>query len=239
MAEGDCFLLTRGLPFVISSKSGLKPRPAREVFAGAEDHFACLDGGLGKPFVCIGGRMDTASEMGFLASSLPPVVVLKADGPEAGRVRWLLDRLIAELKEQKPGRTVMSRQIIHMIFVEMIRACESTAEGGSSWLAALSDPRIGRALAMIHAEPGRPWRLDDLASGCNLSRSQFSSRFVALVGIPPVEYVLRWRMQVARRALRVPGSKVANGPQTLAICRKPRSERLSRGFTEFLRAAQP
>ncbi|MQX38715.1 helix-turn-helix domain-containing protein [Sinorhizobium meliloti] len=210
LVDGDRFLLTQGLPFVILSKTGLQPRAAREVFAGAQNHFARFDGGLGKPFVCIGGRMDAASDMNFLTSSLPPVVVLKAERPEASRVRWLLDRLMAELRGQRPGASVMSNQIMHMVMVEMIRACEETSEGISSWLAALSDPRIGRALRMVHAEPGRAWRLDDLASACNLSRSQFPSRFVALVGIPPFDYVLKWRMHVARRALKIPGSKVAN-----------------------------
>lgn len=209
LTAGDCFLLTKGLPFVIASGDNQAPRPAREVFAGATGHLANFDGGPGKPFLCLGGRMGTTSDFDFLSSSLPPVVILRAAGMEAERVRWLLGRLVEEFDEGQPGAGVMANQIMHMIFIEMIRYCKTLCPNDTNWLAAISDRRIRPALEMMHGQAKNALRLDDLASACNLSRSQFSSRFVALVGIAPMDYFLRWRMQLAKRALAAPGCRVA------------------------------
>jgi AraC-like DNA-binding protein/uncharacterized cupin superfamily protein len=208
LEAGDCFLLTQGLPFIIASESGIAPQPARDVFAGAADHLAVIDGGEEKPFLCIGGRMEVASDIDFVMGSLPPVVVVKASDEASGRIRWLLDRIIAELRDERPGAALMCGQLMHLIFVEMIRQCPQ-ANGHSGWLEAVSDPRVGRAISAIHSNPGKSWRLDELAAAASLSRSQFSSRFVALLGMAPIEYLLRWRMEIARRALRKPGIKVA------------------------------
>ncbi|WP_027684225.1 AraC family transcriptional regulator [Rhizobium leguminosarum] len=209
LETGDCFLLTQGRSFIVSSGPDVKPEAARDVFAGAVNHFAHMDRGIDGEFRSIGGRMETGSDADFLLASLPPLIVIKAGSEEARSITWLLDRLLKEIADGKPGSSVMVSQIMHMIFVELIRACPVPGGDESSWLAALSDPRIGKSLELIHGDPGRNWRLDELANACNLSRSQFSARFVALVGLAPIDYLLRWRMEVAKHALRKPGTKIA------------------------------
>jgi len=205
---GDCFLLTQGLPFTIGVENAY-PRPAKEVFADARGYFAELDCGGGNEFSCIGGRMDTTVELGFLQSSLPSLILLKRGTPEAARVGWLLERLTDELSQQLPGSNAIGSQIMHMIFIEMIRASAPTAPGVSNWLAAVLDPKIGRALRLIHAEPKKLWRLAELADASNLSKSQFSSRFAEVLSLSPIDYVLRWRMTLAGRSLRMTGLKIA------------------------------
>lgn len=64
-------------------------------------------------------------------------------------------------------------------------------------LAGLRDPYVGRALAALHGEPGAPWTLEDLARAAGLARSSLAERFAALVGEPPMQYLARWRMQLA------------------------------------------
>src|SRR5690606_6188647 len=77
------------------------------------------------------------------------------------------------------------------------------------WLAALSDPRIGSAIRAMHADPGRGWRLEDLAEISHLSRSQFSARFRAAVGRSPMDYLLHWRMTLAGKALSQSGVSIS------------------------------
>lgn len=68
-------------------------------------------------------------------------------------------------------------------------------------LGALYDPLIGKALGLIHAQPQHAWTVASLASAVGCSRSSFSAHFTALVGEPPIEYLARWRMQIASRWL--------------------------------------
>ena len=208
LVEGDCFLLSKGLPFVVTSDLEIEPSAASDVFAEAKNGLAVLDRGLGNEFESVGGRMDISMEIDFLQSSLPPLVLLRGDADEANRVRWLLDRLVTEKSQQLPGANAVSSQIMHMIFIEMIRAARTNSPVGHSWLAALSDPQIGRALTLVHSDAGRAWRLDELADAAYLSRSQFSARFMMTVGMAPIEYVLHWRMTLAAKSLKLKREKI-------------------------------
>jgi AraC-like DNA-binding protein len=94
---------------------------------------------------------------------------------------------------------------------------EGTGEGGNrgdaagqtGWLGALQDPRIGRAMSLVHRDPARPWSVASLARETAMSRSAFAARFTELVGEPVMQYVTRWRMQVALDWLRTDDVPVA------------------------------
>jgi AraC-like DNA-binding protein len=68
-------------------------------------------------------------------------------------------------------------------------------------LAGLRDRYVGRALNLLHAQPSRAWTLDLLAKEVGLSRSSFAERFTAFVGIPPMQYLQKWRLQMAASRL--------------------------------------
>ena len=77
------------------------------------------------------------------------------------------------------------------------------------WLAGLRDPVVGRALAAMHATPADPWTLQRLAHDAGASRTVLAERFAAFTGMPPMVYLLRWRMQVAATRLGNPSMTVA------------------------------
>jgi AraC-like DNA-binding protein len=84
------------------------------------------------------------------------------------------------------------------MFVEVIRRhIETLLPDRTGWLAGLRDPHVGKALAALHARPEHPWTLDALGRHAGMSRSALAERFTALVGEPPIQYLGRWRMQVA------------------------------------------
>jgi AraC-like DNA-binding protein len=70
------------------------------------------------------------------------------------------------------------------------------------WLAAVGDRSVGRALALLHAQPGYGWTVDELARKAGLSRSALAQRFTQLLGQPPMQYLARWRLQIAAQELR-------------------------------------
>jgi len=74
--------------------------------------------------------------------------------------------------------------------------------GGKGWLAGVRDAQVGRALALLHAKPDRPWTVDELAREVALSRSALAERFAALVAEPPIQYLMRWRRALAAQNLR-------------------------------------
>jgi AraC-like DNA-binding protein len=94
-------------------------------------------------------------------------------------------------------------KLSELLFVEAIRTyIESTPQNERGWFAGLRDPHISRALALMHANPGRAWTVDDLGREAGISRSALAERFALLIGEPPMQYLTRWRLALAARALK-------------------------------------
>src|SRR3569623_2900708 len=96
------------------------------------------------------------------------------------------------------------------MFVEVIRThIESLPEDSRGWLSGLRDRHVGAALRLIHTRPSEGWTLDRLAERIGLSRTTCSARFTHYVGVSPMHYITRWRLQLAARLLERPGISIA------------------------------
>lgn len=113
-----------------------------------------------------------------------------------------LEMMAREAEAMRPAKEVVLRRLADILFVQMIqRWVEIQGVTNSGWLGALHDPLIGKALNLIHTQPEQPWTVASLARAVASSRSAFAARFSALTGEPPMEYLTRWRMQMAARLL--------------------------------------
>jgi AraC-like DNA-binding protein len=111
--------------------------------------------------------------------------------------------MAAEARELRPGGETVITRLADILVIEAIRGwIERDPAARTGWLGALRDKQIGRALTLIHRDPARPWTPGALASEVAMSRSAFAARFAALVGVPAIQYVARWRMQLAATWLR-------------------------------------
>jgi len=134
-----------------------------------------------------------------LVNQLPRV--LKADAWAEEEDSWLHSslRFIArEARTQRPGGETVITHLADILVIQAIRAwLENAGAESSNWLIALRDGHIGRALALIHGKPGANWSVAILAKEVGMSRSGFSARFSSLVGESVMQYLTKWRMQLA------------------------------------------
>jgi AraC-like DNA-binding protein len=142
---------------------------------------------------------------------MPALLRVRMPAAMAGdRLSTLLDFAIAESRDRSAGSQSVLLRIAELVFVEVVRAqLTSLAPDAGGWLAGLRDPVVGHALARLHAEPARPWTLEALARETGASRSVLALRFAHFVGHPPMEYLMRWRIQQAARRLLDPAAKVS------------------------------
>ena len=112
------------------------------------------------------------------------------------------DLLVAELETEAVGGSLVLDRLAQVLFVHMLRAHAAQPDRPIGWLSALRDDRIGATLRAMHADISYPWSLEELGKIANMSRSAFSASFKKQVGRAPLEYLIEWRMAVARDALR-------------------------------------
>src|SRR6476659_5735973 len=133
---------------------------------------------------------------------LPPALrIPKSEGMAPYLVGELLQTALRESADSRPGGASLLAKLAELMFVDAMRRYVD-ALPSRGWVAGLRDPQVGRALALIHGEPGRAWSVDDLAREVAMSRSAFAERFSELVGEPPMQYLIRWRLALAAQALR-------------------------------------
>lgn len=202
LEAGDCFLLVNCGAYVLCSDPALAPAPPSEVFR--PDHTASINSEIaGEGLFAIGGRVTfDDADAGLLLDALPPILFVSGKSREAAAIRWLLSRLGEEWDEQRPGGSVAADHLAQLLFVELIRVWLHQADATPGWLQALSDRRVGAAIRLLHGDPARNWRLQDLAEAAGMSRSNFALRFRELAGMSPLDYLLRWRMRLGAKALR-------------------------------------
>jgi AraC-like DNA-binding protein len=161
--------------------------------------------------ISIGGIFEfNGDKSGLLLNVLPPLVHVSSDSPEARSLGATLELIRAETESVRPGKAAMAGSLANIVLVNILRAHLAASPRSSGWLGALLDPRIGAALRMVHEEIAHRWKIDELASKVGMSRTAFIERFKALVGLPLMEYLIRWRMTIAQDALRTDNQNLAN-----------------------------
>ncbi|MFC5216867.1 AraC family transcriptional regulator [Streptomyces coerulescens] len=212
LAAGDCFLVAARESFTVAADLDTPYRRAEELYAASDSRIVRLGeahGAAGRErTLVVGGSVDFLdATVALLLDGLPPFFAIPAGTPEAKAIQPLLGVFIDEANAVRPGTSVLSERLTEILFIQALRAVVSTADrpDGTAlpgWLGALADPRIGRALLLMHQQAGHGWTVAELAAQVSMSRASFAARFKELVGLPPLVYLQRWRILAAGRELR-------------------------------------
>jgi AraC-like DNA-binding protein len=228
LEAGDILLIPRGDAYVIAS-SARKCAAARFDMEPSLQFFRRMAAGE-LPFVVEdGGGEATSARLicGFLGcdvrpfnpvlAALPRLVRLRAPADVArDRLQSLIDYTLAEARQPRPGGQCVLVRLSELLFVEVVRRWLAEIGAGAAagseragWLAGLRDPVVGRALVELHRKPADAWTLEALAGEAGVSRSRLAESFTRFVGQPPMQYLARWRLQLAARMLAEGPAKVA------------------------------
>jgi AraC-like DNA-binding protein len=201
---GDFYLLSHGGPYCFASDVKAKPVDG---LAFMEQHLEPdgvirFSGGEGRT-VGTGGRFTFNDETsGLLLTSLPPLIHIRGSVLHAQALRSALDLITFETEAARLGGAAIGAGLCSIVLVNILRAYLAGDERPRGWLGALSDQHIGAAVRLLHGNVAQRWKVSDLASEVGMSRTSFAERFKSLVGMAPLEYLMRWRMTIARDALR-------------------------------------
>jgi AraC-like DNA-binding protein len=207
LGPGDFALVPHGEGHRLRSERDAPAPPIlqlkREAVTGRYEILRHGGGEAAAMLICGAVRLDDAAAP-YLRRTLPRMVRIgAAAAAPVERLHGLLGLMAAEAEERRPGgETVVARLADAVVTLAIRWWMEHDPAGRVGWLGALRDPQIGHALTLIHRHPERAWTVASLARQVAMSRSAFAKQFGALVGEPPMRYLLRWRMQLALTALR-------------------------------------
>lgn len=142
---------------------------------------------------CVFGSPDAT----LLVSLLPQLVHVRGER----RLATLVQLVGEESREMRPARDVVLARLLEVLLIEALRSTAGTA-ASPGLLRGLTDERLAVAIRRMHENPTRTWTVAHLAKEASLSRSAFFERFNRAVGVAPMEYLLAWRMALAKNLLR-------------------------------------
>src|SRR5690606_31159543 len=207
---GDILVVPHGDAYAMGSAPGMHGAASAEAVAA---FFHQMATGSAPAVVIEGGGGPARTDLvcGFLACDVRPYNPVLAALPRLLRLpkaashdhlAYLIELALAESHDQRPGARCVLLRLSEVLFVELIRwHLAGLAPGQAGWLAGLRDPGVGRALAALHDRPAEAWTLQRLAREAGVPRPTLAARFARLVGVPPMRYLARWRMQLAARLL--------------------------------------
>lgn len=216
LSAGDLVIFPHGHAHCLSSEPGLRA-PADLALFRRDAHprlpvrISQGDGRDPKAHLICGFLGCDARPFNPLLETLPPVMLLRADsGRDSNWLGTFIQAALAESSAPTPGGETVLARLSELLFIEAVRRhVTALAPETTGWLAGLRDPAVGHALGLLHAQPAAPWTIELLADRSGVSRSVMAQRFAELVGVPPIQYLARWRMQLAANLLATGTQKVA------------------------------
>lgn len=155
-----------------------------------------------------GGRADVRLLGGYFLFDSPDAELLVSLLPRLIHVRGeeRLATLVELLRDEsggtaRPGRDLVLSRLVELLLIESLRATQG-GDAPPGLLRGLGDARLATAIRLMHGDPARAWTVAELGRKAALSRSAFFDRFTRAVGVPPMEYLLAWRMALAKDLLR-------------------------------------
>ncbi len=199
--QGDFVLLPAARNFATSSLDRQPPREGEPVTTP----IVPMPGGarIGDPDgpvdmrMLVGNCVLGSPDAELLVSLLPQWVHVRGES----RLSTLVQLVGDESRAERPAREIVMARLLEVLLIEAFRSTASVATT-PGLVRGLSDPKLALALRRMHGSPAHPWTVAELAREATMSRSAFFERFNRAVGIAPMEYLLAWRMALAKRWLR-------------------------------------
>lgn len=202
LSAGDVVLVPSGGRHVLTTERGKRAKPLEELRTdeiGRNIYHLKYGGKSGAKvvLVCCSVAFEEPS-MHPLLKMMPESMVLHLAASKDAFLTPLLDVMSHEVSSKRVGAATIVTRLADVLITRLIREWIETDKVASvGWLAGIRDPKVGRSLAAIHRTPGKRWSVNSLAKIANSSRSMFSERFTALMGVPVARYLLHWRMHLA------------------------------------------
>lgn len=135
-----------------------------------------------------------------LANALPAAIMISfASSPQLSDITRLL---FEEAFGERDGRQALMDRLMEVFLIQLLRHVMEDGLVKKGMLAGLSHSQISKVMMALHANPAEPWNLEKMADLASMSRSKFAETFHRVVGQPPGDYLIEWRIGIAQSLLK-------------------------------------
>jgi AraC-like DNA-binding protein len=198
LQAGDFVFLPATPAFVLSGFEVVEPHAIDPAIAAGQTEAVHHGRPSGEPDVrMLGGYfLFDSPDTALLVAFLPKLIHVRG----ADRLSVLVRLVREEALQSLAGRELILSRLVEVLLIEALRAAPGD-DAPPGLLRGLADPRLAASIREMHRDPARTWSVEQLAKTAALSRSAYFQRFTRALGLPPMEYLLAWRMALAKDLL--------------------------------------
>jgi AraC-like DNA-binding protein len=210
---GEMAICFSGKAHFLFQNSDAKAISVESILIEGNNPFAPTEKNIGRSTsVMCGVFMMQNLELNPLLNALPNILHVKASNSAS----YLnLSKILSWISKESIQCAFVIERLLELLCAEVMRTQLDTSTTSSSWFSAVKDPVVGKALSIIHSQPGDSWSVDRLANSVAMSPSRFAARFTAELGDSPMSYVTKWRMNLASRLLEDSQQKIESIASTV------------------------
>ncbi|OLQ71158.1 hypothetical protein BIT28_03020 [Photobacterium proteolyticum] len=135
-----------------------------------------------------------------IANALPEMVLMPL--ARCPGLTGVVSSLFEEVNSCKNGRTLVMDRLTEVLVVMLMRELVSQGVVKQGMLAGMSHPKLAPVLLAIHQNPGSSESISELAHLAAMSRTTFIDTFRKVLGVPPGDYILGWKISIAQSLLK-------------------------------------
>ena len=133
--------------------------------------------------------------MDFELGGMQPLVKAMTSRPEIPPMLAAMER---ESLTRQAGYAGILARLADVVAALIVRGwVECGCGNATGWVQVLRDPKLAKAIYVMHQQPGINWKVEDLAREAGISRSVFAERFLSATGTTPARYLTELRMRLA------------------------------------------
>ncbi len=133
-----------------------------------------------------------------LINTMPDIMLVSTLLSQYPEIQPILDAMERESRTRHAGFAGILSRLADVVAALIVRGwVENGCGQGSGLVQAMRDPRLSKAIAAMHREPGENWTVERLASVAGCSRSVFAERFQNATTMTPLRYLTELRMRLA------------------------------------------
>ncbi|MEG3754128.1 AraC family transcriptional regulator [Psychromonas arctica] len=135
-----------------------------------------------------------------IAEALPTLLHFQFN--QCPKIKQVALSLFDEAFQDNCGRLPMLNALTDVFIIHILRFVLNNKMMQHGLLAGLSHPQLSKVLLAIQSNPEHPWGLQEMADIALMSRSKFAELFKRVVGQSPGDYLLDWRIIIAKGLLK-------------------------------------
>ncbi len=199
LEKGDIAFIAKGCSHELASSVHEKTKDIKYLISDSEKHFRSNQT---PNCTMISVRYEPTDTVHPFFRELPDfILVQNQDIPSHHPIHSALVLISSEMDSGESSELILHRLSDILLYYILKYWADRNESSKPGWIRTLKDEKILYVLDLLHKDITRDWTLDSISDSVGISRASLANKFRESLGITPLDYLSRVRIERGRKLL--------------------------------------